>query len=321
MSLQTIFRRAAAASFAAGCLFAVGASAQVKSASEVAGFNNVYCAGYIQTTAVDTSRRIVGAYNEQENHIFSEGNVVYLNTGMNNGVKVGDVMSVTRPRGKVNTKWTNKGSLGFLVDEVGTVEVIRVKSDSSVARVKTSCDNFLLGDLVQPWQARPVPVHTARPALDLYGDPNGKAIGRLFMARGNLETVSPEQIVYIDLGAEDSVRVGDYLTVFRPLGTGNPFYKTQTDFTRAHDESVEARINDYGSFTYKGGEFSNQTARKSGEHAGGSVVTTREAKEGRGRIRKVVGEMIVLNVKERTATAMITRTSQELHTGDYVELQ
>ena len=287
----------------------------------MAGYNAVYCGGFVQTAGVDTSRRIVGAYNEQDGHIFSEGNVVYLNTGANNGVKVGDIMSVTRPRGKVNTKWTNKGSLGFLVDEVGLVEVIRVKGESSVARIKTSCDNFLLGDLVQPWQLRPVPVMTERPALDLYGDPNGKAIGRLFMARGNYEALSPEQIVYVDLGAEDNVKVGDYLTVFRPLGKGNPFYKTQTNFLKAADESVEARISDYGSSVYKGGEFSNQTARKSGDHAGGKVVTTSKAKEGRGSIRKVVGEMIILNVKERTATAMITRTAQELHTGDYVEVQ
>lgn len=320
MSLQPLFRRIAAASFAVVCLFA-GANAQMKSASDMAGYNAVYCGGFVQTAGVDTSRRIVGAYNEQDGHIFSEGNVVYLNTGANNGVKVGDIMSVTRPRGKVNTKWTNKGSLGFLVDEVGLVEVIRVKGESSVARIKTSCDNFLLGDLVQPWQLRPVPVMTERPALDLYGDPNGKAIGRLFMARGNYEALSPEQIVYVDLGAEDNVKVGDYLTVFRPLGKGNPFYKTQTNFLKAADESVEARISDYGSSVYKGGEFSNQTARKSGDHAGGKVVTTSKAKEGRGSIRKVVGEMIILNVKERTATAMITRTAQELHTGDYVEVQ
>ena len=321
MSLQTICRRAAAASFAAVCLFAAGAAGQVKSASEVAGFNNLYCAGFVQTAGVDTSRRIVGAYNEQDGHIFSEGNVVYLNTGANNGVKVGDLLSVTRPRGKVNTRWTNKGSLGFLVDEVGTVEVIRVKSDSSVARIKTSCDNFLLGDLVQPWQQRAVPPTMARPALDLYGDPNGKAVGRLFMARGNLEALSPEQIVYVDLGAEDNVKVGDYMTVFRPLGKGNPNYKTETEFIKGHDESVEARISDYGSLEYRGGAFSNQTARKSGDHANGKVVTTSKAKEGRGNIRKVVGELVILNVKERTATAMITRTSQELHTGDYVEMQ
>ena len=35
----------------------------------------------------------------------------------------------------------------------------------------------------------------------------------------------------------------------------------------------------------------------------------------------VVGEAVVLNVKERTATVVITRTAQEIHTGDWVEIQ
>jgi hypothetical protein len=50
-------------------------------------------------------------------------------------------------------------------------------------------------------------------------------------------------------------------------------------------------------------------------------VTTAKAKEGRPSIRKVVGEMVVLNVKEKTATAVIVRNAQEIHTGDYVEVQ
>ncbi len=37
--------------------------------------------------------------------------------------------------------------------------------------------------------------------------------------------------------------------------------------------------------------------------------------------RKVVGEVVVLHVEARTATAVITRVAQEIHTGDYVELQ
>ena len=50
--------------------------------------------------------------------------------------------------------------------------------------------------------------------------------------------------------------------------------------------------------------------------------TTERAKEQRpDDIRKVVGEMVILNVKERTATAVVTRTAQEIHPGDWVEVQ
>jgi hypothetical protein len=321
VSFQNFFKKAAAASFAALCVLASAGAAQSTlivngpKNLRVAERNNLYCAGYVQTAGVDTTNKIVGAVDEQDGFLFSQHEVVWLNYGASKGAKAGDVLSVFRPRGTVNTRWTRKGSLGFYVQEVGAVEIIRVKNDVSVARVKTSCDNFLLGDLVQPMQERVSPMYQQRPALDLFGDPNGKALGRLFMARDNLELLSAENIVYVDLGAEDSVQVGDYLTIFRPLGDGNPY---------AGDwgESAAARSEGYQSFEYRGGKFSNQTARKSGEHAGGRVVTTRKAKSDRSSgLRKVVGEMVILNVKERTATAVITRNAQEIHTGDWVEVQ
>jgi hypothetical protein len=37
--------------------------------------------------------------------------------------------------------------------------------------------------------------------------------------------------------------------------------------------------------------------------------------------RKIVGEMVVINVDARTATAIITRVVGEVHTGDWVEIQ
>ncbi|MGQ0542774.1 MAG: hypothetical protein ACT4O9_13115 [Blastocatellia bacterium] len=288
-------------------------SGMVQKPMTVAERNNLYCAGYVQNSPISTTNRIVGGSDEADQFIYSENEVVYVNAGSSKGVNVGDLMSVVRPRGQVKTRWTKKGSLGFYVQEVGVVEVIRVKAEVSVARIKTSCDNFLLGDLVQPAQQRTSPMHKQRPALDLYSDPNGKAMGRLFMGRDNQEMLTRDQIVYVDLGAEDNVSVGDYLTVFRPLGKGN--------ILKGPPESVSARQEGYQSLTYKGGKFSNQAARKSGDQARGRVVTTGRAKDGRGDLRKVVGELVILNVKERTATAVIVRTAQEIHTGDWVEVQ
>ena len=324
MSLQIVCKRVAAAAFAALTVLSVAVVAQqrrpltVVAPAErnmrVAERNNVYCAGYVQSSPIDTSRKIVGGVEEQEQFLYSENNVVYINAGSNKGVNVGDVFTVLRPRGQVRTRWTRKGSLGAYVQEVGALEVIRVKNEISVARVKTSCDNLLLGDLVQPMQARVAPQFSQRPPMDLYSDPNGKALGRLFMSRDNVEVITRDFIVYIDLGAEDNVQVGDYLTIFRPLGDGNPYFGDWGESASARDEGFQ-------SFEYKGGRFSNQTGRKTGDTAKGKVVTTQAAKHDRPSIRKVVGEMVILNVKERTATAVITRTAQEIHPGDWVEVQ
>jgi hypothetical protein len=195
------------------------------------------------------------------------------------------------------------------------VEVIRVKNEVSVARVRTSCDNLLLGDLVQSVPQRTSPLFEKRPALDLFGEPSGKASGRIVMARDNQELLAREQIVYVDLGAEDNVKVGDRLTVFRPLGTGNIFDRVER----------EELLNTEGGFQseeYKGGKFSNQAQRKKGEQATGEVTNTEDVKSRRpNNLRRIVGELVILNVKEKTATAVITRNTSEIHTGDMVELQ
>ena len=277
--------------------------------------NNLYCAGYVQNAKVDTSRKIVGAVNEQEQNIYQQGNDVYISLGENRSVQVGDVFSVIRPRGKVNTRWTRKDDIGYFVQEVGALEVVRLKGEVAVARVTTSCDNLLLGDLVQAVPSRTSPLFTERPALDLYADPTGKAKGRIFMSRDGMEMLSREMIVYIDLGAEDNVNVGDYLTVYRPLGRGNLFENDEK-------ENMSARNEGYQSDEYRGGKFSNQSPRKRNGDATGRIETNVDAKEDRpDGLRKVVGEVVILNVREKTATAVIVRTAQEIHTGDWVELQ
>ena len=281
----------------------------------IAAGNNLYCAGYVQASPVNTVNKIVGAEDEQEQNIYAQGDNLYINVGASQGVKVGDMYAVIRPRGQVETRWTRKRNLGFYVQEIGALEVIKVKNEVSIVRVKNSCDNLLLGDLLQPIQQRTSPTFQTKPALDVFGEPTGKALGRIFMARDGREMLGREQIVYIDLGAEDRVSVGDYLTVYRPLGKGNLFVNDV-------DESIEARVGDFQSEEYRGGKFSNQGARKQGDQARGKVVTTEKAKEDRPQVlRKVVGEIVILNVREKTATAIITRTAQEIHTGDIVELQ
>lgn len=281
----------------------------------VAERNNLYCAGYVQSAPINPSMEIVGGHEEQDQYLYAQNNVVYLNAGANKGIKQGDVLSVFRPRGKVSSKFSKKGNLGFYVQEVGAVEVIRVKDETAVAKVKTSCDNFLLGDLVQPWEKRTSPAYSQRPPLDRYADASGKAIGRLFMARDGVEMVTRENIVYVDLGAEDNLKAGDILTVFRPLGKGNLFAPAESDTVAASNNGFESNF-------FRGGTFSNQAPRRTGDQAGGRTESQKDAKERRAKgLRKVVGELVVLNVKERTATAVVVRTGNEIHTGDYVEVQ
>ena len=317
---------AACALFVMGSTTAVWAQGIVVTSPkrlDVAAGNNLYCAGYVQTSPISVARRessgsaneIVGAYNEQDGWLYGQNNFLVVNAGADKGVQMGDRFTVIRPRGELESRWTRKDRLGVYVQELGVVEVIRVKQNVSVVRVATSCDTMLLGDLLVPFQPRTSAPFIRRPALDLFGDPSGKAMGRIVLARDNAETVTRDQIVYVDLGADDSVAPGDYLTIFRPLGKGNLFINDE-------DESVSARDEGFQSWEYRGGKFSNQAPRKGGPEANKRIITTEKAKKDRpSGLRKVVGEGMVVNVRERTATVVITRTAQEIHTGDWVEIQ
>lgn len=286
-----------------------------KPAQAVAGRNNLYCAGFIQFNSISTANKIIGAADESDHYTYSQNDHLFINMGSDKGVNVGDVFAVVRPRGELKSKWSTK-QLGFYVQELGAVEVVSVKREVSVVKVKTSCDTMLLGDLVELVPLRRSPaVNDSNKPLDRFADPSGKATGRVVMGRDSQQMLTRDQIAYIDLGADDNVKIGDRLTVFRPIEKGNLFLQPDR-------ESVSSRDYGFENEAYKGDKFSNQSARKSGDKAQGREVRTADVRKERpANLRKVVAEAVVLNVKERTATVVITRTAQEVHTGDWVEIQ
>jgi hypothetical protein len=308
------------------CLTVLGQSTRVyreeKRIDVVAG-NNLYCAGFVGSGPFYTAPReeatrpnkIVGSYDEQDGRLYSENNFLVINGGADKGSKVGDLYSVIRPRGSVSSHWSHKGNLGVYVQELGVLEVVSVKPEVSIARVAMSCGEAMLGDLIVPFEQRSSAQYAQRPKLDLFGDPSGKATGRIFLTRDSRDLPTRDDIVYVDLGADDSLKNGDYLTIYRPLGKGNLFINNEHYPIMAREQGFESDV-------YRGGKFSNQAARKYGSEADRGVVSEEQAKAYRPKgLRKVVGEGMVVSVHDKTATVVITRTAEEIHPGDWVEIQ
>ena len=143
------------------------------------------------------------------------------------------------------------------------------------------------------------------------------------MARDGREMVSTNDVVHIDLGSDDNLKPGQYLTIFRPLGEGRV---TTVDA----EEDARGRATGFQSEHYRGGGMSSQSQRAKDSTAFVNVpgryryrpITTREIKNSRPEMpRKNIGEMVVIDVQARTATAIITRVVTEAHTGDWVEIQ
>lgn len=295
-----------------------------KAPGRVAGEASLFCAGHIRFQRFGHTPEIVGAEEEQEQRTFSNGDIVYLNAGSSQGIKEGQTYQIIRPRGDVKGVHRQKiGFLGTYVQDIGQLVVFKVRQETSAARINFACDQALLGDLIVEVPVRESPLQRPEGNLDRFADPSGKQVGRLMMAKDNREMVTRNDIVYIDLGGEDNVKIGDYLTIYRPLGTGNI---TRFD----NEELARNRATGFQSDRFRGGGISNQGSRAKDEtsvvHAEGRYryrpITTREVKNARPEMpRKIVGEMVILDVQTRTATAIITRVAAEVHTGDWVEIQ
>lgn len=292
--------------------------------ARVAGESSLFCAGYIRYQRFGQTPEIVGAEEEQEQRTYADGDIVYINAGSRQGIKEGQSFQIIRPRGDVKGVHRKKiGFLGTYVQEVGQLQVFKVREETSAAKITFTCHAALLGDLLVDIPVRESPLHRAEGNLDRFADPSNKPVGRLMMAKDNRELLTKNDIVYIDLGGEDNVKRGDYLTIYRPLGTGN---LTRID----NEEMARNRATGFQSDRYRGGGIGNQASRAKDEtafvDANGRYryrpITSREVKKDRPAMpRKIVGEMVIIDVQSRTATAIITRVTNEVHTGDWVEIQ
>jgi hypothetical protein len=290
----------------------------------ITGRTSLYCAGYISQQRLPHMPEIVGAEQEQEQRTYADGDIVHLNAGAQQGIKEGQTFQIIRPRGDVKGVYKNKaGVVGTYVQDVGQLQVFKVRENTATAQITFTCDMILLGDLISTVPDRESPLERADGPLDRFTDPSGKQTGRLMMARDNREMVTRNDVVYIDLGSDDQVKRGDYLTIYRPTGTGN---LTRVD----NEENARVRSAGFESDRFRGGGFSNQASRAKDSSAFTSSeghyhyrpITSREVKRLRPPMpRKIVGEMVVIDVQAKTATAIITRVAGEVHTGDWVEIQ
>ncbi len=289
----------------------------VRAPGIVARESETACAGFIEQVPPRDRFEIVGAEDEALNRLHAEGDYVFINAGAQQGAQVGQEFSVVRPRGQFRSKFSLKrGSLGVFTQEIGRVRVMRVKDNVSVALIVASCDNILLGDLLRRVPTDAAPASRAVTDLDRFAEPTGKQAGRIVLARDSRETVSVDQVVFIDLGTEDNLKPGDYLTVYRPVSKG-PIVSSGNEIAANARRGFESNHK-------RGGDFSNQAQRVE-DVDGSKYATTVKTPEIRRRRpivpRRVLGELVILHVEGRTATAVVTRAVQEIHTGDYVEVQ
>lgn len=322
---QFSFRIFAAAFFCAG-LFVVGHAqtanekGQQLSEQKPSTFfhTDVHCSGVIEYLP-SYNMEIVGAEREAYRRFFGQGDFVYINGGARQGLSVGQEFAVVRPRGLFRGGYTKKKSfLGVYTQEVGKLKVIKVKDQTSIAEIETSCDLIQFGDFIRPVPVRNPSQRAAASTLDRFADTKGKSQGRIVLARGGRELLTTNDVVHIDLGFEDGLKVNDTLSVTRQVKG-----RSITNFR--DDDIVVAATGGYQSDAFKGGRFSNQSYRVNTPNQtlpGGSTTNFPDVRKRRPPLAdRVIGEIVITSVQERAATGIVRQVIEEIHPGDYVERQ
>jgi hypothetical protein len=116
---------------------------------------------------------------------------------------------------------------------------------------------------------------------------SGKPVGTLVGGFDNADSYGQNSTVFINLGAAQGLKVGDYVRVFRHQGEP----RESTPQTAGYQYML------YG--------FGSTPAKYSWKDLP----------------RELLGEGIVLNVSRNSATVLITYSTLEMYAGDYAEIE
>jgi hypothetical protein len=186
---------------------------------------------------------VAGAEKIEYQNQFSEGDILYVNGGEAEGVRPGDRFFVFHRARPLHHPVSN-ASLGVVYRQVGQVKVLCAQEHSSIVEITLACDPILPGDHLLPFEPTPVPLVTSPPATDRCDSPNGKPTGYLTYLKDDVIGVGSEQLVMVDLGADEGLYPGQFATIFRenPVAGMPRLVVGEVGFLTVHDGYSTAKV-------------------------------------------------------------------------------
>jgi LysM domain len=143
------------------------------------------------------------------------GDLVFVSGGASSGLVAGEDYLMVIP-GEIVTHPHTGASIGRLYTYAGQIRILCTEDGRSRAIITQACREIPVGARLKPIPQLPIPIARV-PELPAFCDPpSGRTTGTIVDSREwNLGMVEGT-LVQIDLGREDQLQPGDFLTVFRP---------------------------------------------------------------------------------------------------------
>ncbi len=150
-----------------------------------------------------------------QNH-YSEGDVVYIDGGAEQGIAAGDRFFILHRAEKVGVLHpVSNSSIGHPYPYVGQLKILCAQENTSIAEITFACDMVSLGDVLLPFRPIPVPLVIDPDRTDRCDVANGNLTGYVIYSKDLVLTSATGQVVMVDMGEIDGLYAGQFATVFR----------------------------------------------------------------------------------------------------------
>jgi hypothetical protein len=265
---------------------------------------DLYCAGFVSKKIESRSKYVAGGWDSPFTTRYATNDPVYLH---GNGYEAGQEYTVVRELVDPNHFEFYKGqtaavkAAGQAYAELGRVQIVDTRNNKmAIARIEFSCDNVLPGDYLIPFVEKPATAFHLPMRFDRFATPNGQLSGRIIMAKDFDTELGTGGKVYLNIGANQGLKVGDFLRAER---TFNHVAQDPVDSLSFRASTVEPTQ-------------AHETTMNPTFMAGGKGPTVHIADMG----QKGVGEIVIIGTTPTTATGMIVFALEPVYVGDRVEL-
>ena len=184
--------------------------------------------------------------------------------------------------------------------EIGRVRIVDMRSKMAIGQIEYSCDPVNPGDIAVPFAEKPSVSFHPPARFDRFIPKTGKTSGRIVLAKDFDSTLGTGMKVYLNLGTNQGLKVGDYLRAVR-------------SYTSDLADPVDSL-----SFAASTAE---DTQKRPPSIEGNWMTKTKGPNIRVGELpRRAVGEIVIIGATPTTATGMIVFSLEDVHVGDAVEL-
>ncbi|HEY2115999.1 MAG TPA: OmpA family protein [Candidatus Angelobacter sp.] len=255
--------------------------------------NDMYCSGFITTEKLPDKIFVAAGHNTPDQSRYAgKSDVIFLH---GSGLKEGERYQIVRHVKDTNHYEIYHGQKSAVHDhgepyfEMAIVQVNEVQKNTGIATFELSCADVMPGDIAIPLVEREAPPFR-KVSLERYAPPSGKPQGRILMAKEFDSFLGSKYKAYLSIGADKGLKPGDYLRA------------TRTYSYTYHDPEAGLSL--------KASEYEDTQVHPA-KLPSGDVSSLP---------RRTLGDMIVLQVHAKSATAMVLTALEDIHVGDGVEV-